>query len=78
MFMTQKLPTSTWVYKRKETEHEHYILDDGGGEREMDYLETEKDVLNRINTVMDTQTELYVIPAKEALNSPISDGYFIY
>lgn len=78
MFMTQKLRTNSWTYKRKDTENEHYILEDEGWEREMDYLETEKDILNRINTVMDTQTELYVIPAKEVLDSPISDGYFIY
>lgn len=79
MFMATKTPLETRVYRKKDTETDHYIIEDGMcNEFEMDYLETDAEVLTRISTVMDEQTELYVIPAKEVLDSPISDGYFIY
>ncbi|MBO7696738.1 MAG: hypothetical protein J6T10_29975 [Methanobrevibacter sp.] len=47
-------------------------------EYDMDYFNDVKELENWVQIAMDDGTELIVVPAKEILDCPIKEGYFIY
>ena len=75
----RKEAQDTWVYRRFDGEAEHYIIEDWMcNEFEMDYFETAHELMTYIIISMDLDTEIEVVPASEVLDSPITNGYFIY
>lgn len=79
MILIKKQDTDTWVYRRKDEETEHYIIEDWMcNEYEMDYIEDLDWLKFYINTAMDDGTELEVIEAREVIDCPITNWYFIY
>lgn len=58
-------------------------LRDGGGyiREEVDartYIETKEELVNHIMIAMDDDTSIYIIPAKDVVDSPKDKWYFIY
>ena len=47
-------------------------------EYDMDYFNDVKELENWVQNAMDDGAELIVVPAKEILDCPIKEGYFIY
>lgn len=79
MLQIKNLWEDTRVYRRFDKETEHYIIEDGMcNEFEMDYLENWNELATRINVVMDKWTDLFVIPAKEVIDWPKNDWFYIY
>ena len=79
MFLIHKYWIDTWVYRERDEETEHYIIEDWMCNKfEMDYFETADELLNRIDVAMDAETRLEVVPAKEVLDCPKKEWYFIY
>ena len=83
MIKIEKTVWETWVYRWKNTDDfddmvTHHIEDWMMNEYYMDYFNDVKELENWVQIAMDDGTELIVVPAKEILDCPIKEGYFIY
>jgi len=83
MIKIEKTVWETWVYRWKNADDDddmvtHRIEDWMMNEYDMDYFNDVKELENWVQIAMDDGTELIVVPAKEILDCPIKEGYFIY
>lgn len=83
MIKIEKTVWETWVYRWKNADDyddmvTHRIEDWMMNEYDMDYFNDVKELENWVQIAMDDGTELIVVPAKEILDCPIKEGYFIY
>lgn len=75
--------TDSFVYKWYDEETWHHLIDQVRTrtireDLEFDYLPSDNDLIGYIKTVMDDDTDLYIIPASQVEWSPIKVWYFIY
>jgi len=83
MIKIEKTVWETWVYRWKNADDDddivtHRIEDWMMNEYDMDYFNDVKELENWVQIAMDDGTELTVVSAKEILDCPIKEGYFIY
>lgn len=84
MLIHKEIVMDEFKYKSFDEETWHHLIDQirhGDQVREdleFDYLPSDLDLVNYMWTVMDDDTDLYIIPAKLVEWSPMQTGYFIY
>lgn len=70
-------------YIKYDEEIDHHIIDRIRWrivyeKEERDYIESDNELIAWLLTVMDDDTELYIVPANKVEWSPYDYGYFIY
>lgn len=83
MIKIEKTVWEIWVYRWKNADDDddivtHRIEDWMMNEYDMDYFNDVKELESWVQIAMDNGTELIVVSAKEILDCPIKEGYFIY